>query len=178
MGRGGGPFKRQGGPSVGGPLEGRRGLFGLLPRGPPLGWVSGPPHRYRSSPPCIYGPPSPLASGGGYSSAKWGGQPNCTSNRKTTPAGKMMNKLGLFLFLIGIYGFILNKRNLILMLISLEMMLLGVTLMILLNSLSLDDSLGSIYSLYIIIIAGAESAIGLAIFVAFYRLRGTIRLNQ
>ena len=90
----------------------------------------------------------------------------------------MMNKLGLFLFLIGIYGFILNKRNLILMLISLEMMLLGVTLMILLNSLSLDDSLGSIYSLYIIIIAGAESAIGLAIFVAFYRLRGTIRLNQ
>ena len=86
-------------------------------------------------------------------------------------------KLSLFLFLIGIYGFILNKKNLILMIISIELMLLAVTLLILFNSLSFDDLIGQIYALYIIAIAGAESAIGLAILVAFYRLRGSIAIQ-
>lgn len=86
-------------------------------------------------------------------------------------------KLSLFLFLIGIYGFILNKKNLILMIISIELMLLAVTLIILLNSLNFDDLIGQIFALYIIAIAGAESAIGLAILVAFYRLRGSIAIQ-
>lgn len=86
-------------------------------------------------------------------------------------------KLGFLLFLIGIYGLILNRKNLILMIISIELMLLAVTLLILLNSLNFDDLTGQIYALYIIAIAGAESAIGLAILVAFYRLRGTIAIQ-
>jgi NADH-ubiquinone oxidoreductase chain 4L len=86
-------------------------------------------------------------------------------------------KLSLFLFLIGIYGFILNKKNLILMIISIELMLLAVTLIILFHSLNFDDLIGQIYALYIIAIAGAESAIGLAILVAFYRLRGSIAIQ-
>ncbi|RKP11774.1 NADH-ubiquinone oxidoreductase chain 4L/K [Piptocephalis cylindrospora] len=86
-------------------------------------------------------------------------------------------KLSLFLFLIGIYGFILNKKNLILMIISIELMLLAVTLIILFNSLNFDDLIGQIFALYIIAIAGAESAIGLAILVAFYRLRGSIAIQ-
>ena len=80
----------------------------------------------------------------------------------------------LVLFLIGILGFVLNRKNIILILISIEIMLLSVTFLILINSLSFDDMLGQTYAIYIISIAGAESAIGLGIVVAFYRLRGNI----
>ena len=75
----------------------------------------------------------------------------------------------MVLFLIGILGFILNRKNIILMLISIEIMLLAVTLLIILSSFSFDDILGQTYGIYIIAIAGAESAIGLGILVAYYR---------
>jgi len=78
------------------------------------------------------------------------------------------------LFLIGVLGFVLNKKNIILMLISIEIMLLANTLIILSNSLIGEDILGQVFAIYIIVIAAAESAIGLGILVAFYRLRGTI----
>ena len=82
--------------------------------------------------------------------------------------------LSIILFLIGIIGFVLNRKNIILMLISIEIMLLAITFLILVNTLSFDDTLGQTYAIYIISIAGAESAIGLGIIVAFYRLRGNI----
>lgn len=85
--------------------------------------------------------------------------------------------LSLILFLVGILGFVLNRKNIILMLISIEIMLLSITFLILVSSLGFDDILGQVYSIYIISIAGAESAIGLGILVAFYRLRGTIAIN-
>lgn len=87
-------------------------------------------------------------------------------------------KFSLILFLIGILGFVLNKKNIILMLISIEVMLLSITFLILLSSLSFDDILGQTFSVYIIAIAGAESAIGLGILVAFYRLRGSIAIGN
>ncbi|CAG7932778.1 unnamed protein product [Penicillium olsonii] len=77
----------------------------------------------------------------------------------------------IFLFLIGILGFVLNRKNIILMLISIEIMLLSVTFLILISSLSFDDILGQTFAVYILTIAGAESAIGLGILVAYYRLR-------
>lgn len=86
--------------------------------------------------------------------------------------------LSIILFLIGILGFVLNRKNIILMLISIEIMLLAVTLLVLVSSYSFDDILGQTYSIYIIAIAGAESAIGLGILVAYYRLRGNISLNN
>ena len=86
--------------------------------------------------------------------------------------------LSVILFLIGILGFVLNRKNIILMLISIEVMLLDVTLLVLVSSYSFDDILGQTYSIYIIAIAGAESAIGLGILVAYYRLRGNISLRQ
>jgi NADH-ubiquinone oxidoreductase chain 4L len=86
--------------------------------------------------------------------------------------------LSILLFLIGILGFVLNRKNIILMLISIEVILLAVTLIILVSSYSFDDILGQTYSIYIIAIAGAESAIGLGILVAYYRLRGNISLKQ
>ena len=75
----------------------------------------------------------------------------------------------LLLFLIGILGFVLNRKNIILMLISIEIMLLAITFLILVSSVSFDDILGQTLAIYIIAIAGAESAIGLGILVAFYR---------
>jgi len=85
--------------------------------------------------------------------------------------------LPLILFLIGLLGFVLNRRNIILMLISIEIMLLSVTFLILVHSFNFDDILGQVYAIYIIAIAGAESAIGLGILVAFYRLRGSISID-
>ena len=85
--------------------------------------------------------------------------------------------LGLVLFLVGILGFVLNRKNIILMLISIEIMLLSITFLILVTSLNFDDILGQIYAIYIIAIAGAESAIGLGILVAFYRLRGSVAIE-
>jgi NADH-ubiquinone oxidoreductase chain 4L len=85
--------------------------------------------------------------------------------------------LTLIIFVMGILGFIFNRRNIILMLISLEMMLLSITFFILINSINIDDMLGQTYGIYIIATAGAESAIGLAILVTFYRLRGNIAID-
>lgn len=77
--------------------------------------------------------------------------------------------LTLILFLIGVLGFVLNRKNIILMLISIEIMLLSITFLILVSSLNIDDIIGQTYAIYIIVVAGAESAIGLGILVAFYR---------
>ena len=86
--------------------------------------------------------------------------------------------LAVILFLIGILGFVINRKNIILILISIEIMLLAVTLLVLISSYSFDDIVGQTYSIYIIAIAGAESAIGLGILVAYYRLRGSINLQN
>ena len=77
--------------------------------------------------------------------------------------------LTLILFLIGVLGFVLNRKNIILMLISIEIMLLAITFLILVSSLNIDDIIGQTFAIYIIVVAGAESAIGLGILVAFYR---------
>nr|YP_009568366.1 NADH dehydrogenase subunit 4L [Orbilia oligospora]YP_009574388.1 NADH dehydrogenase subunit 4L [Arthrobotrys musiformis]QBL01998.1 NADH dehydrogenase subunit 4L [Orbilia oligospora]QBM31506.1 NADH dehydrogenase subunit 4L [Arthrobotrys musiformis]QBM31580.1 NADH dehydrogenase subunit 4L [Arthrobotrys musiformis]QBM31656.1 NADH dehydrogenase subunit 4L [Arthrobotrys musiformis]QID02748.1 NADH dehydrogenase subunit 4L [Orbilia oligospora] len=85
--------------------------------------------------------------------------------------------LSLLLFLVGIFGFVLNRKNIILMIISIEIMLLSITYLILINSLNFDDIIGQTFAAYIIAIAGAESAIGLGILVAFYRMRGSIAVS-
>ena len=89
---------------------------------------------------------------------------------------KTMTLTIIIIYLIGVLGFVLNKRNIIMMLISVEVMLLAITFLILLSSINLDDMEGHILAIYIIVVAGAESALGLAILVAFYRLRGSINI--
>lgn len=86
-------------------------------------------------------------------------------------------KITMILFLIGILGFVLNRKNILLMLISIEIMLLAITFLLLVSSLNIDDIIGQTSGIYIIVIAGAESAIGLGIVVAFYRLRGSIAIE-
>jgi NADH-ubiquinone oxidoreductase chain 4L len=82
--------------------------------------------------------------------------------------------LSSIIFLIGILGFILNQKNLIILLISIEIILLAVTIIILLSANNFNDGIGQTFGVFVICIAGAESAIGLAILVSFYRLRGSI----
>lgn len=82
--------------------------------------------------------------------------------------------LSFSLFLVGVLGFIINRSNIIIILMSIEIMLLGCTLQFIISSAAFDDVTGLTYSVLIISLAGAESAIGLGLLVAYYRLRGTI----
>jgi len=84
--------------------------------------------------------------------------------------------LGAFLFLIGIFGIIINKASLIHMLMSIELMLLAVNIILVTLSVVLDDRMGQILALLVLGVAGAESAIGLAILVAYYRKKGSLSL--
>ena len=86
--------------------------------------------------------------------------------------------LSLILFTIGILGFVLNRKNILLMIFSLEILLLSITILVLVSSMNFDDILGQTYAIYIIVLAAAESAIGLGILVAYYRLRGSISLSN
>ena len=86
--------------------------------------------------------------------------------------------LSLILFTIGILGFVLNRKNILLMIFSLEILLLSITILVLVSSSNFDDVLGQTYAIYIIVLAAAESAIGLGILVAYYRLRGSISLSN
>ncbi|RKP39552.1 NADH dehydrogenase subunit 4L [Dimargaris cristalligena] len=85
--------------------------------------------------------------------------------------------LGLTLYFIGIYGIILNNKNYLQILICIEILLLAVNIILLTFSLNNDDIIGQLFALYIICIAGAETAIGLAILVTYYRLRNSILIS-
>jgi NADH-ubiquinone oxidoreductase chain 4L len=79
--------------------------------------------------------------------------------------------LALILFGLGTIGFVFNRNNLILMIISIEIILLAVSVMTLFFSWQFNDVLGEVFGLYIVAVAGAESAIGLAIMIAYFKIR-------
>jgi len=85
--------------------------------------------------------------------------------------------VSIILFFLGIAGIFLNRKNIILMLMSIELMLLAVNLNFALFSVYLDDMIGQVFVLLVLTVAAAESAIGLAILVAYYRIRGTIAVE-
>lgn len=82
------------------------------------------------------------------------------------------------LFAIGAVGVVFNKKNLIFLLISLELMLLAITLNFVFFSIFFNSGLGQIYSLLILTVAAAESAIGLGILVVVFRLKHSIRFEE
>jgi len=82
------------------------------------------------------------------------------------------------LFNLGLLGIIINRQNLILILLSIELMLLAINLNFIFFSLYLDDILGELFALLILTVAAAESAIGLAIIISFFKLRGTILIKN
>lgn len=85
--------------------------------------------------------------------------------------------LNLLFLVLGLYGAFVLRRNLLLILISLELMLLSVSLNFVFFSVYLDDAVGQLFSLLILTIAGAESAIGLALLVLYYRKTGAVALE-
>ncbi len=82
------------------------------------------------------------------------------------------------LCILGLTGIILNRHNILLILISLEIMFLGINLNFLLVSVFINDSLGNLISLIILTVIGAESAVGLAILIVYFRVRGNIKTLQ
>jgi NADH-quinone oxidoreductase subunit K len=82
------------------------------------------------------------------------------------------------LFTLGVAGVILNRKNIIVVLMSVELILLSVNLNLVAFSAFLGDLTGQIFALFILTVAAAEAAIGLAILVAYYRNRGSIAVDD
>jgi len=82
------------------------------------------------------------------------------------------------LFVIGVFGLFLNRKNVIIMLMSVELMLLAVNINFVAFSAFLGDLVGQVFTLFVLTVAAAEAAIGLAILVCFFRVRGTIDVED
>lgn len=85
--------------------------------------------------------------------------------------------VAVILFLIGLSGIFLNRKNIIILLMSIELMLLAINFNFIVFSVFLDDVVGQLFALLILTVAAAESAIGLAILVIYYRIRGAIAIE-
>jgi len=82
--------------------------------------------------------------------------------------------VALNILVISMLGIMLNRSNIIVTFLSIEMMLLSINFIFIIYSIFLDDIMGQIYALFFMTIGAAESAIGLGILVAFYRVRKDI----
>ncbi len=82
------------------------------------------------------------------------------------------------LFVIGIFGLFLNRKNIIILLMSIELMLLSVNINLVAFASFMNDLVGQIFTLFVLTVAAAEAAIGLAILVSFFRNRGTIAVED
>ena len=86
--------------------------------------------------------------------------------------------LAATIFTIGVVGIFLNRKNLIVILMCIELLLLAVNINLVSFSIFLNDLTGQIFALFILTVAAAEAAIGLAIIVVYYRNKGTIRVEE
>lgn len=86
--------------------------------------------------------------------------------------------IAAFLFIIGGTGVFLNRRNVIVILMCIELMLLSVNINFVAFSHYLGDLVGQVFTLFILTVAAAESAIGLAILVVYFRNRGNIQVDD
>lgn len=81
-------------------------------------------------------------------------------------------------FTLGVAGIIVNRKNIIVILMSVELILLSVNINLVAFSAFLGDLTGQIYALFVLTVAAAEAAIGLAILVTYFRNRGTIAVED
>ena len=86
--------------------------------------------------------------------------------------------LAATIFTIGVVGIFLNRKNIIVILMSIELILLAVNINLVSFSIYLNDLTGQIFTIFILTVAAAEAAIGLAIIVIYYRNSGTIRVQE
>ena len=82
------------------------------------------------------------------------------------------------LFTLGVLGIFVNRKNVIVILMSVELMLLAVNINLVAFSSHLNDIVGQVFALFVLTVAAAEAAIGLAILVTFYRNRGSIAVED
>ena len=82
------------------------------------------------------------------------------------------------LFVIGVFGIFLNRKNVIIILMSIELILASVNINFVVFSSYLGDLVGQVFAMFILTVAAAEAAIGLAIIVIYYRNRGSIRVED
>ena len=95
-----------------------------------------------------------------------------------TPTLSHFLVLGAILFAVSVVGIFLNRRNLIVLLMAIELMLLAVNLNFVAFSHYLGDMAGQVFVFFILTVAAAESAIGLAILVVLFRNRATINVDE
>ena len=86
--------------------------------------------------------------------------------------------LGAVLFALGLFGIFINRKNVIIILMSIELMLLAVNINFVAFSTHLQNLVGQVFALFVLTVAAAEAAIGLAIIVVYYRNAGTIRVEE
>ena len=86
--------------------------------------------------------------------------------------------LSTIIFSIGIIGIFLNRKNVIIILMAIELILLSVNINLVSFSIFLNDLTGQIFTMFILTVAAAEAAIGLAIIVSYYRNKGSIRVQE
>lgn len=86
--------------------------------------------------------------------------------------------LAALLFTIGVFGIFLNRKNVIVILMSVELMLLAVNINFVAFSAYLNDMAGQVFTMFILTVAAAEAAIGLAILVVFFRNKGSIAVED
>ncbi len=86
--------------------------------------------------------------------------------------------VGAILFTLGVLGVFLNRRNVIVLLMCIELILLSVNLNLVAFSYYLQNLTGQIFTIFILTVAAAEAAIGLAILVVYYRNRDTIKVDN
>jgi NADH-quinone oxidoreductase subunit K len=82
------------------------------------------------------------------------------------------------LFTLGVFGIFINRKNVIVILMSIELILLAVNINLVAFSAFLNDLVGQIFTLFVLTVAAAEAAIGLAIVVVYYRNRGNIAVDE
>jgi NADH-quinone oxidoreductase subunit K len=82
------------------------------------------------------------------------------------------------LFTLGIFGIFLNRKNVIIILMSIELILLAVNINFVAFSAFLRDMVGQLFAMFVLTVAAAEAAIGLAILVVYFRNRGTIAVED
>ena len=86
--------------------------------------------------------------------------------------------LGAIIFTIGIIGIFLNRKNIIIILMSIELILLAVNINLVSFSIYLQDLVGQIFTMFILTVAAAEAAVGLAIIVIYYKNTGSINVDK
>lgn len=86
--------------------------------------------------------------------------------------------LAAILFTLGIFGIFLNRKNVIIILMSIELMLLAVNINLVAFSRFLEDMTGQVFAMFVLTVAAAEAAIGLAILVVYFRNRGSIAVED